>query len=130
MSQHVNNFRHFGHAVVAFIRTKKRLDDRHTALPAALPVSSVVANLFMENLESKALDSAAQLGIAPRLWKRYVDDVFSLSKRQNVDAFLQHLNDQDGNIRFTTEAEVEHGLPFLDVAVTRRDSGRLMTGGH
>ena len=84
----------------------------------------------MENLESKALDSAAQLGIAPRLWKRYVDDVFSLIKRQNVDAFLQHLNDQDGNIRFTTEAEVEHRLPFLDVAVTRRDSGRLMTGVH
>ncbi|MCY6488407.1 reverse transcriptase domain-containing protein, partial [Actinobacillus pleuropneumoniae] len=35
------------------------------------PLSPVVANLFMEDFESKALNSARLL---PKLWKRYVDD--------------------------------------------------------
>ena len=35
------------------------------------PLSPVVANLFMEYFESKALNSSKLL---PKLWKRYVDD--------------------------------------------------------
>ena len=37
------------------------------------PVSPVVANLFMEEFEHRALTSAVN---PPRLWKRFVDDPF------------------------------------------------------
>ena len=57
------------------------------------PVSSVVANLFMENLETKAIDTAGQL--QPRMWERYVDDVFSVVKRRNTQALLEHINGLD-----------------------------------
>ena len=67
------------------------------------PVSSVVANLFMERLEKDALSSPGAL--RPRVWKRYVDDVFSILRRANVRDFLKYLNSIDDNIEFTVEEE-------------------------
>ena len=64
-----------------------------------------------------------------RLWDRYADDVFSVVKKTDVESFLKHLNEQDPNIRFTTEEEQNNELPLLDVRVTRQD-GRLRTGVH
>ena len=51
-----------------------------------LPVSSAIANMFLEDLESKALEMAAHAAIAPHLWERYINDVFELVKRQCKDA--------------------------------------------
>ena len=39
------------------------------------PLSPIVANLFMEAFEEKALESAV---LRPRMWVRYVDDTFVL----------------------------------------------------
>ena len=66
------------------------------------PVFSVVANLFMERLEKDALSSS---GALRRVWKRYVDDVFSILRRANVKDFLKYLNSIDDNIEFTVEEE-------------------------
>ena len=86
------------------------------------PVSSIVANLFMEAFEQSALKSAQEKGIAPRFWRRYVDDVYSLIKKVHADQFLSHLNDQYKDvIRFTCEEEKEGRLPFLDVQVQRKE---------
>lgn len=90
------------------------------------PVSSVVANLFMEAFEEEALRTAKERGVAPKMWDRYVDDVFALSKRQHVTSMLNILNAQDEQIRFTSEEESENRLPFLDVTVGRRE-GNLTT---
>ena len=91
------------------------------------PVSSVVANLFMEAFEQRALSEAKKKGFAPRVWERYVDDVFALIKRLSAPRLLQLLNELDENIRFTCEEEENGRLPFLDVAVERFE-GRLRTG--
>ncbi|XP_072032868.1 uncharacterized protein [Amphiura filiformis] len=44
------------------------------------PVSPVVANLYMEFLEQKAIASAP-LTCKPRLWKRYVDDILEIVQK-------------------------------------------------
>ena len=43
------------------------------------PVSSVLANLFMEDFEERAMAEAGNL--RPSSWDRYVDDVFSICKK-------------------------------------------------
>ena len=52
------------------------------------PVSAVIANLYMENFEEQAITTSFY---EPRIWKRYVDDTFTILDRENVDDFLQHL---------------------------------------
>ena len=54
------------------------------------PVSPIVANLFMENFERKALASASH---PPRAWFRFVDDTWVIQKQANKQAFLDHIED-------------------------------------
>ena len=53
------------------------------------PVSVVVANLVMEDVEQRAIDSFGQLS---RVWKRFVDDTFVILDKVAVDKFFTHLN--------------------------------------
>ena len=55
------------------------------------PVSAVIANLYMEEFEERAIATATY---KPKIWKRYVDDTFTVSGKDYVDGFLQHLNSQ------------------------------------
>ena len=79
------------------------------------PVSPLVANIFMEHFEEIALDPRF------RLWRRYVDDVFCIIKRSNVETALVYLNSL-----FTVEKE-QDGLPFVDVLVSKLVDGSMMT---
>ena len=88
------------------------------------PVSVVIANLYMESFEEQAITASSY---EPRIWKRYVDDTFIILDRENVDDFLQHLNNQQPSIRFTMETEKDNKLAFLDTAVLRKPDGRLTT---
>ena len=54
------------------------------------PISPSIANLFVEQLEGKALDSF--LHNRPKTWLRYVDDVFSILKKAHVKVLFRHLN--------------------------------------
>jgi hypothetical protein len=55
------------------------------------PLSPIVANLFMENFEKKALDS---FPLKPSRWKRYVDDTNVLwpHGKDELQKFFLHLN--------------------------------------
>ena len=61
------------------------------------PVSAVIANIFMEDFEERAIASAIH---KPKIWKRYVDDTFTILDRDQVDGFLQHLNNQQPHYSF------------------------------
>ena len=88
------------------------------------PVSAVIANLYMESFEEQAITTSSY---EPRIWKRYVDDTFTILDRENVDDFLQNLNNQQPSIRFTMETEKHNKLALLDTAVLREPDGRLTT---
>ena len=89
------------------------------------PISPIVANLFMEDLEVKALSTAPT---PPTLWKRFVDDTFIIIQRSYKETFLQHLNSIDDNIHFTCEDSNEDGsIAFLDMLITPDKNGRLNT---
>ena len=87
------------------------------------PVSPIVANLYMEYLEQKALSPAPN---PPRFWHRFVDDTFVIHKEVNKQGFLQHINSVDPAIKFTVKDNKEDGsIPFLDTIVKPEADGTL-----
>ena len=73
------------------------------------------ANLFMAEIETKMLN---QSNIKPRVWKCYIDDVFSLwdASKQDIDLFIEQANTFHPTIKFTAEIS-EKETTFLDTVV-------------
>ena len=90
------------------------------------PVSPIVATLFMEDLEQRAMASASG-ELRPTLWKRYVDDTLEVIKRGKVDEWSAHLNNMDptGSIKFTHEIETDNTIAFLDTLLERKVDGSV-----
>ena len=89
------------------------------------PLSPIVANLYMENFEVEAIRSVPH---PPQLWKRFVDDTFTILQSSKREGFLEYLNPIDQHIQFTVENQREDGaMPFLDILVTPGRDGSLST---
>ena len=101
---------------VFFLQCNGSIYEQKDGAAMGSPVSAGIANLYMESFEEQAVTTSSY---EPRIWKRYVDDTFTILDRENVDDFLQHLNNQQPSIRFTMETEKDNKLAFLDTAVLR-----------
>lgn len=88
------------------------------------PVSVVVANLVMEDIEQKALST---FHTPPRFWRRYVDDTCTVLPGDLVNSFHSHFNSIDNNIQFTVEKKSDGQLPFLNILLTRDEDGSIST---
>ena len=76
-----------------------------------LPVSHVIANIYMEYFESSAIPSSPTL---IKWWFRYVEVVHSDTRKDQVNKLQEHLSSVDPHIKFTIELPGTDGLPFLD----------------
>ena len=79
------------------------------------PISPLIANIFMEEFEVKALNFFPN---PPSLWLRFVDDTFVINKAEHSQDLLQHINNQNPHIQFTVEPTQQGSLPFLDTLIT------------
>ncbi|XP_072395251.1 uncharacterized protein [Diabrotica undecimpunctata] len=68
------------------------------------PLSPVIANLFMQDIEERAIRTAEY---KPKLWLRYVDDTFIIWTHgvDKLTAFLEYINSIHPKIKFTMELE-------------------------
>ena len=78
------------------------------------PISPLIANIFMEEFEVKAL----RFTPTPSLWLQFVDDTFVINRAEHSQDILHHINNQDPYIQFTVEPMQQGSLPFLDTVVT------------
>ena len=89
------------------------------------PISPIVANLFMEDLEVQAINTSPN---PPDLWKRYVDDTFTIIKKANRSSFLEHINSINPNIQFSSKETWRDGsMTFLDILITPDEDGKPST---
>ena len=65
----------------------------------------------MEYFESLAIPSSPTL---IKWWLRYVDDVHSATRKDQVNQLQEHLSSIDSHIKFTIELPGTDGLPILD----------------
>ena len=87
--------------------------------PIELSFMVVLSESYVQNLEHKAIAEALTLNLAPKAYRRYVDDTHArfTSKKQSRQ-FQNILNKQDKHIQFTIEDEnKEMCLKFLDIKI-------------
>ena len=90
------------------------------------PISPIIANIFMEAFEQRAITTALY---PPRVWRRYVDDTWVIQQQKHQQQFLQHINTVDSSIQFTVDETKEDGsIPFLDTIIRPEEDGSLTIG--
>ena len=86
------------------------------------PLGPHLANIFMCYMERKWLQECP-IDFKPILYRRYVDDTFLLFKcNSHIDLFLNYVNSQHPNIKFTCDKEKDSTLPFLDINIQKGDN--------
>lgn len=88
------------------------------------PISSVVANLVMEDLEKTCLN---MLGEKPAFYFRYVDDLVLTYNKNNLDHLLEVFHTYHPSLRFTIELEENKSIPFLDTKIIRTEENSVIT---
>ena len=85
------------------------------------PASSTTAEIYMQAHESTAISTALH---PPKVWERFVDDVYSIVKCTQLENFFHHINNLHQNIKFTMEEESNGELAFLDTLL-KRNNGEI-----
>ena len=74
------------------------------------PASSTTTDICMEAYEHTAITTT---GHPPKVWERFVDEVYFILKRTHLENFFHHINKLHQDIKFTTEEESNGELAFF-----------------
>ena len=85
------------------------------------PASSTTAEIYMQAYERTAITTAMH---PPKVWERFVDDVYSILKRTHLENFFHHINNLHQNIKFAMEEESNGELALLDTLL-KRNNGEI-----
>ena len=94
-----------------------QLFDQVNGVAIGSALGPTLANIFMNVLEKKYLANCPS-EYKPVLYRRYVDDTVCIFRnRDRIYSFLEFINRQIPNIKFTYELESDYASPFVDVLV-------------
>ena len=81
---------------------KDKLYQRIDSVSMGSPLGPTIANFFLAETETRLLQQ--QLNSAPKVYFRYVDDIFAIfNNKADSMEFLDRLNSQHKNLQFTME---------------------------
>lgn len=89
------------------------------------PLSGLLADIYLNHYENTHIFSSANKWHNKIVsYTRYVDDTFIIfdGTIRQINNLKNYLNNINGNIQFTLEAEIDNKLNFLDLTITRLDS--------
>ena len=106
----------------SYFRFNGRIFKQLEGLSMGAPLSPIIANIFLCDLEEKALQQC-EARLRPHYYRRYLDDTFILfdSSDQSV-SFFDFFNGIHPNIKFTCENESDHKLSFLDLNISKNEN--------
>lgn len=81
------------------------------------PISSVVAQLVLEDLEENVIP---KLKTNLPFYKRYVDDCITALPLPDLDNILKEFNSYHPRLQFTAETETNKQINFLDITLIRK----------
>ena len=88
-------------------------------MPMGSPISPIIADIVMEAILDEFMSNIVH---KPRLLTKYVDDIFAIVKKEEMDNTLNELNKCNRHLQFTKETEEEGSLPYLDTLLTKKNN--------
>ncbi|XP_053699016.1 uncharacterized protein LOC128745987 [Sabethes cyaneus] len=107
-----------------FFTFREKIFKQEFGLSMGSKLSPLLAEAFMSDFEVELKNEK----LFPRVWKRYVDDVFAIVKERHLPQTLDLLNSRYPTIKFTVEKEADGKLPFLDLLITKKQDNTLKFG--
>jgi len=95
-----------------FFTFNDKLYKQTYGVPMGSPLSPIIANLVMQDLEENILNN---LNLQPVLYYRYVDDIIISAHKTEIENILSRFNGYHQRLKFTCEIEVNRCLNFLDI---------------
>ena len=94
--------------------------------PIGLSLMVVLSECYLQKIEFKAITEALNYKIAPKTFRRFVDDSHArFQNRSHANKFLGILNKQDPAIKYTVEFEAhKHSLNLLGINITNNTTNR------
>ena len=90
--------------------------------PMGSPVSVVIAEIVMQKLEEIIM---LKVGNLVEFWYRYVDDIITCVKEDQVEYVLREINSIKSDLQFTLEREADNIINFLDLKIIKSVIGTL-----
>jgi len=83
------------------------------------PLSPIIADVVMQDLETTCLDS---INCQLTFYYRYVDDIVMAAPRDKIYLIFKTFNDYHNRLKFTIEFEKNRSLSFLDLRLIISDN--------
>jgi len=83
--------------------------------PMGSPLSPIIANIVLQDLERKALNS---LNCSVPLYFRYVDDILIGAPQDKIQLILDHFNSLHERLKFTGELSIDNSINFLNLNIS------------
>jgi len=80
--------------------------------PMGSPLSPIIANLVLQDLEEKALQT---INCDISFYYRYVDDILLSAPKDQISNIVNCFNSFHNRLQFTVELEINKSLSFLDL---------------
>jgi len=103
-----------------FIDPQNQIFQQIDGVTMGSPLGVLFANFYLGHIEQ--LIFAKQPTLKPKIYLRYIDDIFiAINDINNIDQLIDSLQ-SNSILKFTKELENNNKLPFLDVQLQRDDN--------
>ncbi|XP_036322205.1 uncharacterized protein LOC118736225 [Rhagoletis pomonella] len=96
-------------------------------MPMGNPLSPTIADIIMDDLLDNTISELKQhFNIDIKFINKYVDDIFAITNRNDVNTILETLNKYHPKLQFTMEMEENASIPFLDVRIHKNNNNIVL----
>jgi len=89
--------------------------------PMGSPLSSIIANLVLQDLEDEALERINVKNCCIPFYFRYVDEILLSAPSDQITKILETFNSYHNRLQFTVEYEINRKLSFMDLMLENDD---------
>ena len=104
----------------SYVRSQIGIYHQSKGLAMGSPLSGLLANLYVNILESERIDKFLKEGLIVT-WIRYADDILCICKKGSVEKIHSSLNSWAKNLQFTVEKMDNEKIVFFDYGIFLKD---------